>query len=910
MSVTKKKLFLIDGTALVYRSHFAFANKPLTNSQGRNVGTLFAYTGTLFRILEQETPDLIAVAFDRPEPTFRHEKYEEYKATREKTPDELVEQLPEIKEITHEIGIPILEHAGWEADDLIGTLAIEGEKAGMDVFIVAGDKDFMQLVSDSVLIYNPKRSGGDVTIQDKDAVREKFGVDPGRVVDVLGLMGDSSDNVPGVPGIGLKTAVKLIREFGSIEGVYDNLDKVKGKSLKTKLEANKDMAFLSRELVVISPDAPVGVGLDDLQRSEPDSAALKSKFFDLEFNSFIKYLDAGKKDGAKEIERRYTLVEEWKTCEKLLERIKKKGVFVIDLETTSLDPRDAQIVGISVSVEEGEAFYIPADLGGRLFPSSRESMLDRFLKDLIRLLADGSNTVVGQNIKYDLAVLRRAGIANVEARLFDTMVAHYLLHPGEMQHGLDFLSLKYLDVTKIPTSDLIGKGKKQITMAEVPVERVSEYACEDADMTFRLKQIFEPELEEMGLDTLFHDLEMPLLLVLEAMEENGVRIDEGILKELSDEYRDRIEELTGEIHSLAGVEFNINSPKQLGPILFDKLEIQKKVGLKRIPKTKTGYSTNAAVLQSISAHPIGKLLLEYRRLQKLNSTYIEALPKLIHTTSGRIHTSFNQAVAATGRLSSSDPNLQNIPIRTNEGRRIREAFVPSRDGWLLLSADYSQVELRILAHISKDENLLKAFRKGEDIHKDTASLVFGIPPEEVTPEMRSQAKTINFGIIYGMGPQRLSRETGISFSEAKSFIEAYFDAFPGVRNYIDETLDSARETGIVTTLLGRKRRVENLLSSNQMVRSNSENIAVNTPIQGTAADLIKKAMVGVHASMTEKGLQSMMILQVHDELVFDVHKDELDIMKKLVTSKMGGALKLDLPLVVDIGTGENWRDAH
>lgn len=902
-----KKLFLLDGTALAYRSHFAFVKRPLLNSRGRDVGALYAYTGTLLRILRQESPDLIAVAFDLPEPTFRHEKYEAYKATRDKTPDELVEQLPDIKSVTQGLGIPVMERSGWEADDLIGTLARRGEEEGLDVFIVAGDKDFMQLVSKKVLMYNLMRPDSDVTLQGIDEVREKFGVPPENVVEVLGLMGDSSDNIPGVQGVGVKTAVKLISEFDSINNLYANLDKVESASVRKKLEAHRDEAFLSRELVVIDTAAPVDLGPTDLELQEQDTELLRKIFIDCEFNSYLNALDEPKE--TEDDPRSYHSVEEAGECRELLARMKKKGAFAFDLETTSLDPRNAEIVGFSVALEEHEAFYVPAIVPGQLFkPENSASGL--FLEGLRDLLADPDITVIGQNLKYDLAVLRRSGVTGIGARIFDTMVAHYLCHPGEMQHGLDFLSLKYLGIRKIPTVDLIGKGKKQISMAEVPLEQISEYACEDADMTLRLKAILAEELEEMGLTSLFDDLEMPLLLVLEQMEDNGVRLDRKILDKLCGEYRGRIDELTAEIHDMAGEEFNINSTQQLGRILFEKLEVHKEVGLKRVRKTKTGYSTNAAVLESIAAHPMAQLLLDYRRLQKLNSTYIEALPRLINAETDCVHTSFNQAVAATGRLSSSDPNLQNIPIRTEDGRRIREAFVPRAKGWKLLSADYSQVELRIMAHISGDEALVSAFKRGEDIHRGTAALIFGTLPEEVTPEMRSQAKTINFGIMYGMGPHRLARETGIPFGEAREFIEAYFAAFPGVKDYIDRTLEQARETGYVSTLIGRRRKVEDVLADNQMVRSNAENMAVNTPIQGTAADLIKKAMVDIHAAMQEREMRSLMILQVHDELVFDVPKDEMEAMTDLVRTGMEGAYELDVPLVVDIGTGADWRRAH
>jgi len=914
-SSAPQRLFLVDGTALAYRSHFAFARRPLLNSKGRDVGALFAYTGTLLRILEQETPPLIAVAFDLPEPTFRHAKYKEYKATRDKTPDELVEQLPDIKAVTAGLGITTLEKGGFEADDLIGTLAVQGAAKGCEVLIVGGDKDFMQLVSERVKIYNMTRPESDVVIQGIEEVRAKFGVVPEQVVEVMGLMGDASDNVPGVPGVGPKTASRLIQEHGSIAGLYAALESIKSKAMRTKLADNREQALLSRELVIIDTQVPLGCETDGLIRREQDHELLKEMFLEHEFNRYLSILE--RKAPPQEDERRYTLVDSWTACEALLQRMQELKIFALDLETTSLNPRDAEIVGLSLAFEEHEAFYIaahPARLPDQLFTSDESeaggSLLPRFLIGLQEMLGDPAYAIIGQNLKYDLAVLRRAGLGPVQARVIDTMVAHYLCHPGDLQHGLDFLSLKYLGITKIPTTELIGKGKKQISMADVPVERVCEYACEDVDMTLRLENMLIQEIEDQKLESLFYDLEMPLLLVLEQMEHNGVCIDEKNLAGLAREHLARLERLTEEIHGLAGVEFNINSTQQLGKILFERMEVHKQVGLKRLRKTKRGYSTDAAVLESISEHPIGRLLIEYRQLQKLHSTYVEALPRLVHPSTGYIHTSFNQAVAATGRLSSSDPNLQNIPIRTDEGRRIREAFVPRRPGWRLLSADYSQVELRLLAHISGDENLINAFRRGEDIHRGTASLIFGVPPEEVSPKLRGQAKSINFGIIYGMGPHRLARETGLSFAEAKDFIEAYFLTFPGVKAYIDTTLETARRRKHVTTLLGRRRAIDDILASNQQVRSNAENMAVNTPIQGTAADLIKKAMVEIHHAMVREKLASLMILQVHDELVFDVPQAELEVMKDLVREKMEGALELSIPLVVDLGVGSTWSEAH
>ena len=904
-----RRLFLLDGTALAYRAHFAFIRNPLTTTRGRNVSALYGFIITVLKILETEQPDFMAVAFDTKKPTFRHAKFPDYKATREKTPDELIAQLGDIRDAAASLGIPVIELDGWEADDVIGTLAVKGAAKDLDVSMVTGDKDFMQLVSDRIRIYNPTRPDEDVVIQDIEAVKEKFGVEPGRVIEVMGLMGDKSDNIPGVTGVGVKTAIKLIDQFGDMDALYANLDAVKSNALRTKLETHRDDAFLSRELVTIDVEAPVDHAPEELTLGTRDVTALQALCRDNEFSSLLERLVGEKPSAPARLTRDYRLVKDEKIYAAFLKELKAARALVIDLETTSLDPLRADIVGIAVAFEEGVAWYLPARAPASLF-GGEEGHLDRYLADLAPVLADPGVEIAGQNIKYDLKVLHRAGVTEVKSVTFDTMVAHYLLFPGDLRHNLDYLSLKYLDVKKIPITDLIGKGKKQISMADVPVERVCEYACEDVDMTLRLKRIFEKDLDKEGFTELFHDLEMPLVRVLERMEREGVRVDVKRLKAMSKDMERSLDELEESIHEMAGMRFNVNSTQQLGKVLFEHLELQKELGIKRVKKTKTGYATNAEVLQSMAAHPLPRALLEYRQIKKLRSTYVEALPRLVNPETGRIHASFNQTVAATGRLSSSDPNLQNIPVRTEMGRKIRKAFVARDEDHLLLAADYSQIELRILAHVSGDPTLVDAFRRGEDIHRNTAALIFDVEPSEVTKEMRSQAKTINFGIIYGMGPHRLARETNISFFEAKRFIEAYFEAFAGVKNYIDRTLEEARELESVTTLLGRKRPVEDINATNSQVRSNAENMAVNTPIQGTAADLIKRAMVDIHEAMDAEGLESAMILQVHDELVFDVPFDELTRMKELVREKMEGALKLDVPVQVDMDTGRDWLEAH
>jgi DNA polymerase-1 len=901
-------LFLVDGTALAYRSHFAFIRNPLTTSKGQNVSAVYGFINSLLRMLDQENPDFCGVAFDTPEPTFRHKKFKDYKATRDKTPDELIEQFPMIKTVTRNLGLSLLEIAGWEADDVIGTMAVEGADQGMEVFLVTGDKDFMQLVSDRIKIYNIFKSDEDSILQGIPEVEDKFGVPPEKVIEVMGLMGDSSDNIPGVRGVGEKTAIKLIKEFGTIAALYENLDRISAKGTRNKLETSRDDAFLSRELVTIDTKVPLEITMQALEIAPRNQDGLRDNLLELEFNQLLKRLSEGAAD-EEEAPRNYILVDDEDKYAKYKKRLDGARFMVIDTETTSIHPLEADIVGISVSFAEGEGYYLPANLQQPLFVN-KDGDLAVFLEDLKAPLSDPEVKICGQNIKYDLMVFHRAGLKEIRGVEFDTMVAHYLLSPGEMRHNLDYLTLKYLNIKKIPTSDLIGKGKSQISMADVPVDRVCEYACEDVDMTHRLKTVFEPKLKEERLDELFRDVEMPLVRVLEDMERTGVRIDPAMLEEMSGNMGKRLETLAEEIYEMAGLRFNINSTQQLGKVLFERLELHKELGIKKVKKTKTGYATNAATLESMASHPLPRTVIEYRQLKKLQSTYLDTLPRLINERTGRIHASFNQTVTATGRLSSSDPNLQNIPIRTEMGRQIRKAFVPGDDDSVLLSADYSQIELRIMAHVSEDEALLKAFQEGEDIHRGTAALIFDVAPEAVTSEMRGRAKTINFGIIYGMGPHRLSRELGISFPEAQQFIASYFDVFSGVKGYLDRTLEEAREKGYVSTLLGRKRQIDEIDSANSQIRSMAENIAVNTPIQGTAADLIKKAMIDLHRALQERKMKSAMIIQVHDELLFDVPNEELEEMRHLVKEKMEGALDLRIPVLVEMGFGRNWLEAH
>lgn len=899
----KGRVFLIDGTALAYRSHFALISAPLLTSKGQNISGLFLFAQTLFRLIEKEHPDFIACGFDLPGKTFRHERYADYKATRDKTPDELIALFPAIKQLVQGFQIPILELPGYEADDVIATVAKQAENAGHEVFIVTGDKDFLQIVSDRVRLYNILRPDKDVEIQGPEAARAKFGVGPDRVIDVLALMGDASDNVPGVDGIGPKTATELITRFGSLQGVYDHLDQVERAAVRGKLEKDRDQAFLSLELVTFDLASPVRFDEGTFKASRPDPAALAPLFRAYEMDSLMKRVSV---DQAHD-DHTYHVVRDAAAYADLLTRLRAATAFAIDTETTGIDPLRARLVGISISFTPREAWYVPVNLDPPLFPGERD--LDRIARDFAPILADPSRKKRGQNAKYDLLVLRRHGMPVVGID-FDTMLASYCVSPGELQHNLDHLALKYLNFQKVKTSELIGTGAKQITMDQVDVDKVGNYACEDVDVVNRLIPTLADELKKAQLEPLFHDVEMPLLTVLADVEEHGVALDLPLLRHLSDDFDQRLKALTHEIHAIAGEPFNINSPIQLGKILFEKIEVQKTAGTKKPKRTKTGWSTDAAVLEGLKHHPLPAKILEYRALQKLKSTYIDALPALVHPETGRVHTSFNQAVAATGRLSSSDPNLQNIPIRTEEGQKIRRAFIPGIDGGVLLSADYSQVELRLLAHLSKDENLVRAFREGADIHRWTAGLIFGMKPSEVPAELRARAKTINFGVIYGMGAQRLAAETAMSVPEAAKFIEAYFTTFSGVKAYLDGTLESARKLGYVTTLLGRRRYIAELDSEHPRVAAAARNVAINTPIQGTAADLIKVAMIRIHRELAAAKSSARMILQVHDELVFELKAGDVEPVTRLVRHTMENALALDVPLVVDIGVGKNWLEAH
>jgi len=904
----KKRLFLIDGSALAYRSYFAFIRNPLINSKGENTSAIFGFSNSLYKILREENPDYMAVVFDTPAPTFRHKKFPDYKATREKMPDEMQPQIPKIKEVVEAFGIPVIELDGYEADDIMGTIAKSVKDKGFETFLVTGDKDFLQLIEDNIKIYNPKKGGEESEIVDKINIEQKIGIKPEQVTDFLGLMGDSSDNVPGVPGIGPKTALQLLNEFGSVENIVKNKEKIKKENIKNKIKEFSEQAFLSRELVTIDTKVPVDIDVESLKYHKSYRQKLADLFKELEFNSlYDKIFERYVSEKIKR-ERRYYTITSSEELLRLIDNIKSQAkYFSFDTETTSENPFAAELVGISISFKEKEAYYIPV-----VHPKMNETntiTLEEIIDKLKPLLEDSTYGKCGQNVKYDVHILEKYGIS-VKGIDFDTMVASYLINPSLRQHNLDALSRKFLNYRKIPTSQLIGSGKNQISMDKVPLEEISEYACEDADITLRLKNYLENELKNQRLWNLFRNVEIPLIEVLIEMERNGVSLDVSLLKEMSLKIEKELKRLEEEIYNIVGEKFNINSPQQLGKVLFDKLEIHTELGLKRPKKTKIGYSTDVSQLERYIRHPLINKLLEYRQLKKLKSTYVDSLPKLINPATGRIHTSYNQTVTATGRLSSSDPNLQNIPIRSELGREIRRAFIPEHPDWFILSADYSQIELRLMAHLSGDERLAESFIKGEDIHRETAALVFHISSEDVTEEMRYRAKSINFGIIYGMGAYGLAKELDITPEEAQEFIDAYFINYPNVNKYIINQIFLARNNGYVTTLLGRTRYLPDINSDNQRIRKSAENIAINTPIQGTAADMIKLAMINIFRKIKQNKIKTKMIIQIHDELVFELPESEIEPAKSIIKREMENALKLSIPIKVDISMGKNWLEAH
>jgi len=890
---TEKTVYLIDGTAYIHRAYHAI--RGLSNSKGLPTNAIFGFTRILIKLMQDRDPHYAAMFFDAKGPTFRHDFYKEYKANRPAMPEDMAVQIPYIKDVTTAYQLPIIEMEGFEADDLIGTYARIAEQKGFAVVMVTGDKDFLQLITGKTIIWDPMK---EKTI-DMHTIREEYGVEPHQMIDVMGLSGDTTDNIPGVPGIGQKTALDLIKAHGDMKHLYQNLESITKKKQRENLVDFKDQAFLSKKLVTINTDVPVAADLKQFEIAPPDTQALSNLFKTLEFRQLQKAVSE-KTDLS---DKNYQAVLDAEKLSELVTRLNSAKIFALDTETTSTNPMVAKLVGLSFSIQPHEAFYIPC--GHNYLGVPRQLKLADVLQHLKPVLENADVQKVGQNIKYDWMVLARHGIDLAGVR-FDTMLASYLLNPSKRAHNLDQIALDFLGHKTITYEEVAGKGKKTTSFAEVSLEKAVPYACEDADITLMAKDVLTHGLEEIGLTKLLEDVEMPLVPVLMRMEMRGTGIDIDRLHELSKSFEHQLEALEGSIYGLAGEEFNINSSQQLGHILFEKLRlpVQKKT------KKKTGYSTDVDVLNVLAEHhELPGLVLKHRTLSKLKSTYADALIDLVHPDTGRIHTSYNQTVTATGRLSSSDPNLQNIPIRTDEGREIRRAFIPQK-GWHMVSADYSQVELRILAHYSDDQILIKSFLDDEDIHTRTAGEVFQVSPEMINPELRRQAKAINFGIIYGMSAFGLSKQLEISQKMAKTYIDNYFSRYKGVKQFLDQAIAEARRTKKSSTLLGRIRLLPDIDSANNIIRQAAERVAVNTPIQGSAADLIKLAMINVDRAFREKNLQSAMLLTVHDELVFEVPPDELNIVCKLVKQIMEGVWKLNVPLKVNVTYGKNWAEAH
>ncbi len=886
---------MVDGSALAYRSYFAFIRNPLINSRGENTSAVFGFANSLFKILNEQKPDYLVIVFDTKAPTFRHKIYPEYKSTRLKMPEDMVTQLPQIRELVEKMNLPFVELDGWEADDLIGTIAVEASKKNVQTVIVAGDKDFMQLVGDGTVMMVPQKGGEEIEFLDARGVEQKMGVPPERIIDLLTLMGDTSDHVPGIPGVGPKTAVDLIKEYGSVEKLLEKAPAIKKEKLRENVLSHRDDILLSRKLVTIDTAAPFDWKLEDFKRQPFDAVKLKDYFIDMEFRILLKFV--GEMPETKE-KVRYETVETLADLKKLASRMEEAGKFAFDTETTALDPLDADLAGISLAVKEKEAFYVPVG-----HKEGKNLTLSDALEILRPVLSNSQLNMVGQNIKYDYQVMRRAGV-EIENRLFDTMLASYLLDPSSRQHGLNFLALKHFNHTMIPISDLIGSGKKQKSFAETGIAEATEYSAEDADFTLRLEGVLAPKLGAAKLDDLYWNIEAPLIPVLVRVEANGVRLDTGLLAAMSVELQKDLEKLAKKIYDLAGHEFNINSPQQLGKVLFEELRLKSK----RKTAKKTALSTDVGVLEELAKeHELPRIILEYRSLFKLKSTYVDALPVSVKSSTGRLHTSYNQTIAATGRLSSVEPNLQNIPIRTERGGEIRKAFVPSGPEYQILSADYSQIELRLLAHYAEDLAMIAAFHRDEDIHARTAAEVFGVDPKKITSEQRRVAKIANFSIVYGGSAYGLAQQTEMDPKDARAFMDTYFARYPGVKEFQQKAIAQAREEGFVTTLMGRRRFIPEINSENFQLRSFAERTAINTPLQGSAADVIKAAMIAVDAEMP--GKKSKMILQVHDELVFDAHRSELEWLKAMVKEKMEGVIKLKVPLKVDIGIGPNWLEA-
>ena len=932
-----KTLFLLDAYALAYRAYYAFIKSPRINSKGVNTSAVFGFTNTLLEVLQKENPSHIGVVFDPHEPTFRHEMYAEYKANREAMPEDMRQAIPLIKEVIAALNIPVVQVDGFEADDIIGTLAHKAVAEGFTVYMMTPDKDYAQLVRDGVFVYKPGRSGGDVEIWDAAKVKEKFAVTPDHIIDLLGLMGDTSDNIPGCPGVGPKGAEKLITDFGSIEGIYEHIDELKGKQRENMVNFRSQIE-LSKVLATINTQAPVEFDAEEFKREEPDKDKLTTLFADLEFrNMLTRALNqasptvsqsaksaanplqgtlfgtdstgqgslfdidnppvAPTLDTIKDVRPDYRIAQTADEQAELVRHLLECQEVCFDTETTSLDVHSAELVAMSFSTKEKSGWLVPVPEN----QADAQAVVDRFKP----FFGNENIAKIGQNLKYDILVLKNYGV-EVRGRLFDTMVAHYLIQP-EQRHNLDLLAESYLKYSTIKTEELIGRrGSAQTTMRNVEIGLLRDYACEDADIAFRLKPLLEAELRKSDMIDLFFNIETPLISVLADMEWTGVKIDTAALNAYAVELRAAIADVEQKIHTEAGMVFNISSPKQLGEILFERL----KIGGAAKTKTKQ-YSTAEDVLEKIAdKHPIVPMILEYRSLKKLLSTYVEALPQMVHSKTGRIHTSYNQTITATGRLSSTNPNLQNIPVREEQGRKVRMAFVPTHTDGCIMAADYSQIELRLMAHLSQDAAMIEAFRANQDIHAATAARLFHEPVESVTREQRRKAKSANFGIIYGISSFGLAQNTGIKVSEAKEIIDNYFASFPGVKEYMDKSIATARNVGYTETLCHRRRYLPDLQSANSLVRSAAERNAINAPIQGTAADIIKIAMINIHRKMAEQGLKSAMVMQVHDELVFDVAPGETEALSQLVKTEMESAIGLSIPLTAEVGIGKNWLEAH
>jgi DNA polymerase-1 len=933
-----KKFLIIDAMALAYKAYFAFMGRPLVTSKGEPTSAVYGFINQLLKILEDNKPDYIAVAFDAREKTFRHEQYSEYKAARHAMPDDMIPQLGRVKEIIDALRIPIYIFPKYEADDIIGTAVCKAEEKGLESFIITPDKDLNQLVNDYVKVIHPGgRTGEEIVIYDVNKIKEEFGFNPKQMVDYLALIGDSSDNIPGVAGIGPKSAIPLIQKYGSVEGIYENIEEIDKPALKKKLLEGKEKAFLSKILATIHCEVPLEFNFDEIKFKQPDFDKLRNLFVELEFKTLYNRLlavywngkktpqsgipiQAGEGEGEEiSIENKelavydaskvnYKIIKDLKSAEELAQKLLYVPLFVFDTETNALNYRISKLAGVSFSAKPNEGWYIALNPFADSDLFTPENLKDRlpvndFVKIFKPVFENKKIKKVCQNGKFDIASLRSIGI-ELENFYFDTMLASYLLDPDQ-KHGMNELAEKYLKYKPIPLSDLLGPKKDPSKIFDVDLNSISCYSCEDADITFRLYEKLSKEIEKEGLNDLAYKVEFPLVPVLEDMERTGVRIDMDALKTLSSDLQVMMNDYTKKIYECCGEEFNINSPKQLQDILFTKL------GLRKGKKTKTGFSTDAQALEYLrNEHEIVGHILDFRQVSKLKSTYADALPNLIEPETGRIHTTFNQSVASTGRLASNDPNLQNIPIRSDLGKEIRKAFVPRDKNHVILSADYSQIDLRIMASISGDEGLGKAFKNKEDIHRSTAALVFMVDPKDVTPDMRRKAKEVNFGILYGIGPFGLKTRLGVSQTHAKEIIDTYFNTFKRVKHFMEESIMLAKEKGYAETLLKRRRFLKNINSSNHVVRQFEERVAINMRVQGTAADMIKLAMINIYNELRKRKVKTKMVLQVHDELVFDAHKDEIDELRPLIKELMENALPLNVPVVADTGVGDNWLDAH